>query len=507
MRSRTRGTGADRGADRIARSGKPAQALAWSYANILGSKLGGLVIGVVLARALGPEEFGSYAVAFVALMAILAFNDLGVSLAIVRWPDDPETIVPTVNTVTLASSVLLTGAILVAAGPFASAMGDPDSASLVRLLGLCVLINAVVASPAALLQRRFRSDLRALSDQVNIWLGAGVSLALALMGAGAMSLVVGRLAGAVAGAVLLLRFSPLPYRLGLDRSVLHRLLGFGVPLALASVVVFGIGFVDQIVVGHLLGPTLLGAYVLAFNLASWPVQLLAQPLRGVAPAVFARHQHDPDEMRHRLVRMVRPLAAVAFPMCVVLAVAAPEVIQFVYGSQWRMAAEPLRWLAIFAVFRILSELAYDYVVVAGSSRSLLIVQVIWFATLTPLVVIGTREASLGGAAAAQVLAAALVVVPSYGWLLFRLGVRPVELVKRLVDPTGGALLLAGLVWLVAATSLPDLAVLAVAGVLTLTTTGLLVHRCRSDLLLWRTQGDGAESIAPGAPALREADVV
>ena len=68
--------------------------------------LGTLGIGIVLARVLGPESFGTFAVALVALMAVLSFNELGVSLAIVRWPGDPARIVPTVNTISAAGSVV-----------------------------------------------------------------------------------------------------------------------------------------------------------------------------------------------------------------------------------------------------------------------------------------------------------------------------------------------------------------------------------------------------------------
>ena len=53
-------------------------------------RFGTLAIGIALARLLGPEAFGTFAVATVALLAMLSFNELGVSLAIVRWADDPE---------------------------------------------------------------------------------------------------------------------------------------------------------------------------------------------------------------------------------------------------------------------------------------------------------------------------------------------------------------------------------------------------------------------------------
>lgn len=465
--------------------GRPGSALAWSFGNTLFSKVGGLAIGVVLARVLGPQEFGSYAVAFIALMAILAFNDLGVSLAIVRWPDEPVDVAPTVNTVSIASSLVLTGGVLLAAGPFARSMGDPDAATLVRLLALCIVVNAVVATPAAVLQRSFRADRRTYADQMNVWLGAGISLVLALLGMGATSLVIGRLAGAGASAVMLLAFSPIPYRLGLDRRLLRRLLDFGLPLAGASLVVFAIGFVDQLTVGRVLGPAALGVYVLAYNLASWPVQIISQPLRNVAPAILARQQHDPALMRATFQHMAVPLAIVAIPGCAALAIAAPDVVALVYGDQWSAAAGPLRWLAVFAAFRILFELCYDFVVVAGSSRPLLAIQLVWLAGLVPLVSVGLARFGLVGAAQAQVLLAVVVIGPAYLVILRGLGVHLGTLAKSLVWPTMGALVLVGAVALVQRTSASSWQVLPAVGVATGLVVCALAMRSRSGFAVWR----------------------
>ena len=84
--------------------------------NTLLGRLGTLAIGVALARILGPEEFGTFAVALLALLAVLSFNELGVSLAIVRWPGSPREIAPTVATLSTLSSAVL-AAVTIAVAP------------------------------------------------------------------------------------------------------------------------------------------------------------------------------------------------------------------------------------------------------------------------------------------------------------------------------------------------------------------------------------------------------
>jgi PST family polysaccharide transporter len=469
------------------------RALGLSFLNGIATRLGTLGIGIALARVVGPEEFGIYAVALLALTAALSFNELGVSLAIVRWPDDPRAIAPTVATISLAASAAIAAAGYFVAPGFASAMGEPDATGIVRVMALSVLVSGAVATPAALMQRQFMQERRMIVDQVNTWGGAITSLLLAIGGMGAMSLAVGRLAGSAAAMILFVRFSPLPFRLGLDRTVVRRLLRFGVPLAGASIVVFAIGFSDQLVAGKMLGSTALGFYVLAFNLSSWPVQMFSLPLRNVAPPTFARLQHEPEAMRRTLRSIVGLLAAVTFPICLLLAGAAEPLIRFVYGAAWTPAASALVWLGILAAFRILFELAYDYLVVVGVSRSILALQLVTLAALVPALIVGADTFGISGAAAAQVVVAGGVALPLYLLLFHRAGVPVRNVLGRLWLPV----LIAGGVGLSAvglAQALPsDIAAIGLAGVIALVALVALVYRDRGELQ--RLRGSALASAA------------
>ena len=472
---------------RTGHSANAGRALAWSLTNTMVGRFGTLAIGIVLARVLGPQEFGTYAIAFVALMAILSFNELGVSLAIVRWKDDPARIAPTVTTISLGMSAVLTLVAVLAAPAFTSAMGDPQATSLVRLLSLAVLINGAVATPAALMERMFRQDQRLVADQVNVWVGAIVSVLLALTGLGAMSLVVGRLAGAGLSALLFLRYSPLPYRLGWDRQYVRPLLLFGLPLAGSSVIVFVVGFADQLIVGHQLGSVELGFYVLAANLSSWPVTLFSQPLRNVAPALFSRLQHDPTEMRAGFFQVLRPLSAVALPICVVISVAAPEIVQFVYGDAWAPAGIVLRWLAVLAALRIFFEFAYDFLVVLNRSTAILVIQLVWIVALVPALIYGVHQRGIVGAAIAMVVVSAVLSVPMY---LVEFHRASIEL-RRVLSATAVPLITAALVGLVSlgVTRFVDAAfpALAVVGLLSAAASAGLLWLYRADLRVFRVR--------------------
>jgi PST family polysaccharide transporter len=393
--------------------GRAGRALGWSFANTALSRLSTLAIGIVLARILGPAEFGTYAVALVVLLALLSVNELGVSLAIVRWPGDPKEIAPTVATLSVAGSVLVYVVCAALAPALAGLVGDPDAVPVIRLLGLGAVISGVVATPAAMLQRELRQRRKMVIDQVGAWVSALTSLYCALSGLGAVSLAVGHLAGTLVGAVLFIAAAPGAVRLGFDRVHARALLRFGLPLASASAVVFAVGNVDRLVVGAVLGPVPLGVYVLAANLSVWPVSVLSQPVRAVAPALLARLQHDPVAMRSTFTTWTGLLAAVALPTCALLAGSADFLVPLVYGSAWSEAATVLPWLAVAAALRILFELAYDQLVVLGRTRDVLVAQVAWLVAAVPATIVGAHVAGLTGTAAAQLVVTVLVVLPVY----------------------------------------------------------------------------------------------
>jgi PST family polysaccharide transporter len=339
-----------------------------------------------------------------------------------------------------------------------------------------------------LLQRHFRQDRKMIADQVNNWLGAVVSIALAVVGWGAMSLAVGRIAGSLASGVLFVIFSPEPLRFGFDPGAARRLLRFGLPLAGSSVIVFAVANVDQLVVGNVLGATALGFYVLAFNLSQWPVSVFSQPVRSVAPAAFARLQDDPPTMRRAFLSTSRLLTGVTLPICLLMSGAAEPLIRFVYGPAWAPAAQALRWLAVLGGLRILFELIYDYFVVLARSRVVFTIQLVWLVALVPALIFGAHMAAIPGVGAAQLAVAALVVLPLYLRELAGVGIGVRAVLARIGPP---ALLAAGIGLFAAfagrVISL-DVLALGLAGAVTLVTLGLLVHRMRGTVAELRMTG-------------------
>ncbi|GAA4811483.1 oligosaccharide flippase family protein [Streptomyces ziwulingensis] len=395
----------------------------WSLVNTMVMRLGNFATGIVLARfALGPAEWGVYGIAQTVLLVLLSANELGVSLALVRWEGDPRRFAPTVLTLSAASSVLLYAALFVTAPTVAGLLDSPDAAGVLRVMCLCLVIDGLAQVPAGFLTREFAQGRRMVIDALNFVLSTAVTLLLAFAGWGAMSFAVGAVAGNIAALAGCALAAPGTLRFGWDPEQARELLKFGLPLAGASLLALAVVNVDTMVVGSTLGGVSLGFYVMAFNISGWPVRIISEAARRVSFAGFSRLADSPGALAEGFSRALGVLVTGTVPLCVLLGGLAAPLIELVYGSTWVPAAAALPWLMVLGLIRIGCELAYDCLVAAGQRRSLILVQGLWVAALVPVLVVGARLDGIVGVSQGHVLVAAVLVVPVFLYALHRAGI-------------------------------------------------------------------------------------
>lgn len=472
--------------------------LAWSVSQQLALRAASFLSGVVLARILVPEDYGVFTVAMAVMTILVASNDLGIVLGVVRWPGDVDEAAPTANTVAIGSSVILAAIAIAFAGPFTDLMDSPESAPLLRVLALTLVLDGVVAVPTGLMIRAFRQDRLAKAELLSIPVGIGLSIGLALAGAGPWALVAGRLGGTFVTGTMVLLWAPYRPPLGWSRPVLRPLFGFGLPVAGSTLVEEALLNIDYLIVGALLGPTELGLYLLAFNLANWPISMMKEGIRRVSIVSFAELHDDGDELRRRFLRAFGLLVSVALPMAVALSLLAGPLIHVVYGAQWLPSADALTFLAFLGLARITNGFYFDLLVGMSKSKVTLALQLVWLAVLAPALWLATSlVGTIVAPAVAHVLVAFLIVVPLFVRAVHRVGIPVTDLVGTLPRPLVGVAAMAGVMVLARVTLPNDLAVLVLGG-----GVGAAVYvaiALRRELLDWwgrrRAARDAARSAA------------
>ncbi|WP_125131194.1 oligosaccharide flippase family protein [Microbacterium sp. 10M-3C3] len=404
--------------------------VAWSGINTIVLRLGGVVVGIVLARLLTPEQFGVYAVALTVQAILMTVADLGLSADIIR-SDEPERIAPTVATLGLVSGGVLTLVAVAGAAPLASALGSPAAAPAIAILSLTLLLGGATVVPYGLLQRRFQQRELFLMGAVDFVVSTGVTLALVAVGWGVLGLAVGRVVAQTVSTVLLFLLARVRPRYGIDRAGLRPVLAFGLPIAAANLLSWALLNVDNIVLARVAGATALGFYVLAFNISNWPMSAMSQMVRSIALPYFSRLERPADG----LPTVVSFAWAGALPAGVALAVLAAPVIHVLYGERWLPAAAVLAALGLYGGLRVLFDVFAGYLYAQGRSRPVLWVQLATLAVLVAAMVPAILLWGIVGAGWAHLVVGLAVILPGYLVVLHAAGARIRSLLRALVRPT------------------------------------------------------------------------
>jgi lipopolysaccharide exporter len=387
------------------------RAIVWSTVNNLLLRVGNLILGIVLARMLAPADFGIFAVALTLQNVLLALADLGLAADLIRT-GDIEARAPTAMALTTASGAVFAAVMCVAAAPFAAAMGSPDATRVVQVISLTLVLSGLSCVPYSIMQRDFRQPEQTALGLIGLVLDLVVTVGLVLLGLGAMALAVSRVVSLSVTTAVQFRMVRMWPRFGWDPAVARALVRFGLPLAAANLIYVAILAVPNVMVGTLMGPVALGFFLLAFNISSWPLNALGAAVRAVALPSFGRLS-DPDRKAEGFTAAIAVTAAWATLAGVLLSALAGSVVPLLYGDKWQPAAAALAGLAVFGAVRIVAELLATFLVAVGATRTQLVAQLVWIATLVPAMALGIRWWDLAGAGWANAAVAGLVIVPGY----------------------------------------------------------------------------------------------
>ncbi len=309
---------------------------------------------MVAARYLDARSFGALAIVNIVAWVVLAFQDMGLSSFCVHIGEVPRSSHSTLFWI--SSGLGLVGSVLVAgmAYPLAAFYAMPELATLLPLLGLNFLLLGLGSQYQANLVRTFRSRLLAQCELAARLIGFCLTVALLVTHtAGVAAIVAGLIAFALCKLVFMAWVAEPDWhpRLQFDLKLAPRALRYGAYQAASQVVNQLRTQADQLILGRALGPEALGVYSLAKELISYPMRFLQPLLSRLTLPVLARHQGDREAMRGSYLRSMKRTAFACAAVYGALAVAAPWVVEIVYGGRFLAVAALLPWLALFGALR------------------------------------------------------------------------------------------------------------------------------------------------------------
>lgn len=317
--------------------GKPGvAAVQWSTVSSLIRFALQLGAQVVLARSLGPEIFGIFAIGMVVLTFANFVSGFGFSWSLMQRTTLHEDDVRFAWTWQVLVGLVSTALVYLMAPVLADFFNEARAEPVIEWLSLACLLSAAAAPATYLLQRdlNFRAvGLIQVGSYAAGYVAVGVPLALA--GWGANALVAAWLVQA--GAMLAASYACKPHALRplFWYAGARRALGTGQAVFFTNVVNWTLNNLDRVLIGRLLNAHALGLYNVAYNLATLPNNLLLGALQPAFFAAGARLQDQRERLGNVFLQMVATVLVLGVPAFVFLALISADLVRLLYGPAWQ----------------------------------------------------------------------------------------------------------------------------------------------------------------------------
>jgi O-antigen/teichoic acid export membrane protein len=369
---------------------------------------------MVLARLLGPKDFGlvGMVTAFTGFLGL--FRDFGLSSAAIQSTSVTEDQLSTLFWINVAFGAVL-GVVACALAPVIAAFyHDPRLLGVTAALATAFLFNAAGVQHGVLLQREMRFTVVAIIKIISLIAGTAIGIGGALAGYGYWSLVAMSITFPLVitiGCWVATGWVPGSPR---RRSGMRSMMRFGGTVTLNSLVGYLATNFEKILLGRFWGADVLGLYGRAYQLINIPTDGLNSSAGEVAFSALSRLQNDPGRLRSYFLKGYSLILTLTLPITLICALFANDVITVFLGPKWMPAVPLFRLLApTILVFAIINPLNWLLPALGLVGRSLKMVLV-----FAPVMIAGDLVAlrfGPKGVAFAYSMVMVLWAIPAIAW--------------------------------------------------------------------------------------------
>ena len=315
----------------------------------------GLLVGVKVARYLGPARYGvlNFATALVALFASIA--SLGVNSILVRdlvrYTSQRDELLGSAFWLKVFGGVC---AYLVAqVAVFLLQPQDVVSRLFVAIVAAGLIFQATDVVDSWL-QSRVESRFAVYARNIAFLFAAAIKISLILTHASLVAFAWATLAEAVVtavglGVVARVRLRSSWYRRS-SWEVMRKLLHESWPLLFSGVAIMIYMRIDQIMLAQLVGTQEVGIYSAALRISEIWYVIPTVIVTSVAASLTEARERSKELYQERFEQVVRNLAIIAYVVAALMFVVGPRLVVFLYGQAYAAAGPILTihiWAAVF----------------------------------------------------------------------------------------------------------------------------------------------------------------
>ncbi|HZM87395.1 MAG TPA: MOP flippase family protein, partial [Blastocatellia bacterium] len=329
--------------------------VAWSTLARALQQAAQILLSVLLARLLVPNDFGLIGMVMVFSGFADSLADFGFRSALVEKRILEERHVYSIFWLTLFIGGVLTTLFVLLSPYIAAFYSEPVLTPICQFLAFNYLLGSFGIVPRALMQRRMAFRHLAGVEIIITFLSAALALSLAVLGWGVWSLVAHILGGGFARNMMFFLLCGWRPRFAFSFHAVKELFHYSINLVGFGVVNYWARNADDLLIGKLFGAAALGIYNRAYALMLLPISQLISVVTDVMFTALSSIQDDKNRTKRLYLRAMGLITLLSFPIMAGMFVVAEPFILSLYGAQWVAVAPILQILCIVGLLQSLTS--------------------------------------------------------------------------------------------------------------------------------------------------------
>ncbi len=348
----------------------------WSFLERNGQQGIELVISIILARLLLPEQFGLIAMLAIFMAIAQSFLDSGFGSALIQKKDATHVDFCSIFYFNIVVGIVVAGLLCLAAPWIAAFYEEPTLTPLTRFLSLNLVINSFALIQSTLLIKHidFKTQLKV---SIAATIGSGIiGITLAYLGFGVWSLAIHLVMSTLFRTVLLWFLNTWRPSLVFSFAALKNMFAFGSKLLFSGLLSTVFRNIYLLVIGKLFTATDLGFYTRAKSCIRLSSENLTSSVNRVTFPVFSSIQDDTARFKRGVQKALTTLSFLNFPIMIGLLVTAKPLVLVLLTEKWLPCVPYLQLLCFVGLLYPLHLINLNVLIAKGRSDLFLRLEVL-----------------------------------------------------------------------------------------------------------------------------------
>lgn len=373
---------------------------------------------IILARLLTPEQFGIFSIALLVLALIDIFTETGINVFLVQEKEDIDKYVDTSWIISIARGIFISLVIITNASFVVSFYKSPTLYSFLLVICILPVVKGFINPSIAKFQKELKFNIEFFYKSTIFLIETFFSVLIVLLTKSAIGLIWGLIIGAFFEVIFsFFIIKPTPhfiFKLNLLKKVIAR--GKWVTMSGVFNYLFHNG--DNIVVGRMLGVSVLGLYDMTYRISMLPITEIADVVSRVTLPVYVKMSHDTKRLKSAFLKTLCMVGIPCLFIGIIFYFFPKQIILIVLGEKWIEAVPILQILTIFGVIRAISGISSVIFLSVKKQEYVTIVTLVSFLVLALTIVPFIKIFGIIGAGLSAVFAS-IIAIPFMIYFLIK----------------------------------------------------------------------------------------